>query len=152
LYADHLRADQCYNHCGRCIKFLVEWVGKMSHTHRLFILILAASLGLFSSCRQGSSPSSTPTNQVYLYIFVTQNTPACPLTLTIVGPTTFQDDLGSSPVYGSVIAFNAGPGNYSFYFNGVTDGVSHYLSGSETIYCSPASSNSCAGWSYTVKP
>jgi|SRR5665213_2104834 len=145
-------ADQCYNHRGRPIKLFVEQVGKMSHKQRLFILILAASICLFSSCRQGSSPSTSTTNQVYIYIFVTQNTPACPLTLTIVGPTTFQDDLGSSPLYGSLIAFNAGPGNYSLYFNGVTDGVSHYLSGSETIYCSPASSNSCAGWTYTIKP
>jgi len=124
----------------------------MSCKKIIFILTLAASTCLFSSCRQGNSPSTSNTNQVYIYIFVKQNTPACPLTLTLVGPTTFQDDLGSSPLYGSLIAFNAGPGNYSFYFNGVTDGVSHYLSGSETIYCSPTSTNGCPGWSYTLQP
>ena len=123
----------------------------MIRKQKISILILAASMCLFSSCRRGNNSTST-TSQIYLYMNIKQNTPGCPLTLTVVGPTTFQDDLGSEPLYNSLIAFNADIGNYIFYFNGATDGVSHYLSGSETITCSPSVTTSCASWTYTVKP
>lgn len=136
------------------IKPSVEQVGKMNRKKSYLFLMLALSACFFSSCRMGDSPSSTTpsSGQMYRYINVNQNKPGCPLTLTVDGPTTFQDNLGAEPFYASQIGFNLGNGNYSFSFNGVSDGVSHNLSGSETITCAPSVTTSCGSWSYTVKP
>jgi hypothetical protein len=113
-------------------------------------IALTASVFLFVSCKNSNSPTTTDKND--LYITVKQNTPSCPLTLTISGPTNFQDVVGPGAMNNSLIAFNWTTGNYTLYFNGGTDGVIHYLSGAETIKCSPASTSSCGSWTYTVLP
>jgi hypothetical protein len=113
-------------------------------------IVLAASVVLFASCKNGNSPTTTDKND--LYLTVKQNVPSCPLTLTVTGPTSFQDVVGSSASSNSLISINYSPGSYTFYFNGATDGVVHDLSGAETIKCSPASTASCASWTYTVQP
>jgi len=146
----HLGANQCYN--SSCNQYyLVGLIGKMSHSQKLFTLILATSI-FFYSCRQGNSPSSSTSLSTsnYLYLTVDQTTPNCPLTLTVIGPTTYQDVAGPNFTYASLVAFNYGAGNYTFYFDGATDGVQHSLSGSETITCAPTAG--CGSWSYTVKP
>ncbi len=124
----------------------------MSHSQKLFTLILSASL-FFYSCRQGNSPSSSNASLStgnYLYLSVSQGNQSCPLTLTVIGPTTYQDVVGPKSSFASLVAFNYGVGNYTFYFDGATDGVLHTLSGAETITCAPAAG--CGSWSYTVKP
>jgi hypothetical protein len=123
----------------------------MSHSQKLFTLILAGSL-FFYSCRQGNSPSSSTSLSTpnYLYLTVNQTAPSCPLTLTVIGSTTYQDVVGPNSAYASLVAFNYGTGNYTFYFDGATDGVLHALSGAETVTCAPTAG--CGNWSYTVKP
>jgi|GEM_PF-2446873 hypothetical protein len=130
---------------------LVEPIGKMSHSQKIFTFILAGSI-FFYSCRQSNSPSSSTSLSTpnYLYLTVNQTTPNCPLTLTVIGPTTYQDVVGPQGQYASQVAINYMVGNYTFYFDGASDGVLHPLSGAETITCAPASG--CGSWSYTVKP
>jgi hypothetical protein len=123
----------------------------MSPSQKLFTLILASTL-FFYSCRQANSPSSSTSLSTpnYLYLTVNQTAPSCPLTLTVIGPTTYQDVVGPQGQYASQVAINYMVGNYTFYFDGASDGVLHSLSGAETITCAPAAG--CGGWSYAVKP
>ncbi len=117
----------------------------------VFSLILAASLCLYSSCNKSQNPSTT-TDTNYLYLTLMGNASSCPFTITVTGPTTFTDVVGTSYVRDSLIGINYVSGAYTFAFNGTSDGVTYNLSGAETITCTPLASTGCTGWSYAVKP
>jgi len=116
-----------------------------------FSLILIGILFFSSACNKNKTPSTTPPNPNYLYLALYQNSPGCPVTLTVTGPTSFSDVLGTNSIF-SQIAINYTTGGYVFALNGASDGVTHNLSGAETITYSPVSTTACPGWTYTVNP
>jgi hypothetical protein len=123
---------------------------KMIFPRKTLVLLFGASFIFFASCNKTSTPSSNNTGTNYLYLTVTQTSPACALTLSLSGPTTFQDILGTTGTSNSLISFNYTGGSYQVYFNGASDGVTHNLSGAETIKCNPSAG--CGSWSYSVAP
>ncbi|HTA77121.1 MAG TPA: hypothetical protein VK791_08185 [bacterium] len=120
-----------------------------------FSLILVIAFCFLTSCKKSASPSdsgSSNPNPNNLYLTVFQNSPSCPFTITVTGPTTFTDVIGGDSLRSSQIATNYVSGSYTFAFNGVSDGAVFNLSGSEAVTCIPLSTTGCPGWSYTVKP